>query len=219
MPDTGKPPGTGQPEDDQLAEFKALFAEQRERQSRLRHVQQFLKSPMFLDLREEPIEVSDPPEAIEERKRELDYRIRVLESLVALMSEERAALDRAVSIGMKAATATPDAEGARTAAPDAAAAPAEGTGAKAATGKTAAGKTAAGKTGAGKKTGGAKADTGKTAAAKTPAKKTAAKTPGTGTETGAKTGASAGKGAKKPSARKPAAASRTTGRGKGGGAG
>lgn len=80
-----------------LAEFKELFAEQRERQSLLRHVQQFLKSPMFLDLRDGPLSVSDPPEAIEERKRELDYRIKVLQSLLTLMTEERAALDRAVS--------------------------------------------------------------------------------------------------------------------------
>lgn len=83
--------------EDPLAEFKELFVEQREQQSRLRHVQQFLKSPMFFDLGEEPLEVTDSPEAIEERKRELDYRIKVLQSLMTLMTEERAALDRAVS--------------------------------------------------------------------------------------------------------------------------
>lgn len=80
-----------------LSEFKEMLAEQRERQTRLRHVQQFLKSPMFFDLGEEPLEVSDAPEDIEERKVELDYRIKVLMSLVMLMTEEREALDRTVS--------------------------------------------------------------------------------------------------------------------------
>lgn len=98
MAEAGKTPTDKDDEADSLAEFKALLAEQRERQTRLRHVQQFLKSPMFLDLRDEPLEVSDPPEAIEERKRELDYRIKVLESLIELMLEERNALDRAVSV-------------------------------------------------------------------------------------------------------------------------
>lgn len=74
--------------------FKEMMAEQRERQGRMRHVQQFLASPLFFDLRDQPITVSDPPEAIEERKRDIDYRIRVLESLVTLLVEERGALDK-----------------------------------------------------------------------------------------------------------------------------
>lgn len=94
-----KAKGDGEAGSDSLAEFKEMLAEQRERQTRLRHVQQFLKSPMFFDLGEEPLEVSDPPEAIEERKHELDYRIKVLTSLVELMLEERQALDRTVSSG------------------------------------------------------------------------------------------------------------------------
>jgi len=74
--------------------FKEMMAEQRERQGRMRHVQQFLASPLFFDLRDQPIIVSDPPEAIEQRKRDIDYRIRVLESLVTLLVEERGALDK-----------------------------------------------------------------------------------------------------------------------------
>ena len=79
---------------DALAEFKDMLAEQRERQSRLRHVQQFLTSPLFADLSDRPITVSDSREDIDERKRDLDYRIRVLESLVAVMIEERDFLDK-----------------------------------------------------------------------------------------------------------------------------
>lgn len=84
--------------DESLSEFKEMLAEQRERQGRLRHVQQFLKSPLFHDLGQEPLKVTDSPSAIEERKRELDYRIKVLMSLVELMTEEREALDRTVSV-------------------------------------------------------------------------------------------------------------------------
>lgn len=82
---------------DPFDEFKEILAEQTERQGRLRHVQQFLSSPQFVELRDQPFEVSDPPEVIEERKRDLDYRIRVLESLLSLMTEERDSLDKAVS--------------------------------------------------------------------------------------------------------------------------
>lgn len=84
-------------EGDGLAAFKEMLQEQRERQGRLRHVQQFLTSPLFFDLRDQPVTVSDPPEAIEERKRDLDYRIKVLESLVSLLIEERDFLDRTQS--------------------------------------------------------------------------------------------------------------------------
>lgn len=101
MSDRSDDPGA---EIDPFVEFKEILAEQTERQGRLRHVQQFLSSPQFVDLRDQTFEVSDPPEAIEERKRDLDYRIRVLESLLVVIREERASLDKAVS----AAAQSPD---------------------------------------------------------------------------------------------------------------
>lgn len=79
---------------DELHEFKDMLSEQRERQGRLRHVQQFLTSPLFIEMRDRPVPVSEDREAIEERKRDLDYRIRVLESLVSILIEERDFLDR-----------------------------------------------------------------------------------------------------------------------------
>lgn len=81
----------GNPARDALGD---AMREQKQRQERLRHVQAFLTSPLFLDMRDEPVLVSDPPEAIEERKRDLDYRIAVLTSLVDLLREERGQLDR-----------------------------------------------------------------------------------------------------------------------------
>lgn len=71
--------------------------DQKLRQERLRHVQEFLTSPMFIDMREQPVIVSDSPAALAERKRDLDYRIEVLESVLALLIEERDMLDRVVS--------------------------------------------------------------------------------------------------------------------------
>lgn len=71
--------------------------DQKLRQQRLRHVQEFLTSPMFIDMREQPVIVSDSPAALAERKRDLDYRIEVLESVLALLIEERDMLDRVVS--------------------------------------------------------------------------------------------------------------------------
>lgn len=82
---------------DQLAEYKDMLSEQRERQGRLRHVQQFLTSPLFLDLSDKPVIVSEDRDAIDERKSDLDYRIRVLESLCSILIEERDFLDRVQS--------------------------------------------------------------------------------------------------------------------------
>ncbi|GGH57388.1 hypothetical protein GVY41_13495 [Frigidibacter albus] len=67
------------------------------RQDRLRHVQEFLTSPMFIDMREQQVTVSDSPAELAERRRDLDYRIEVLESVLALLIEERDMLDRVVS--------------------------------------------------------------------------------------------------------------------------
>ena len=98
MTETAKQ-GSPAPEsgEDGLEAFKEMLGEQRERQGKLRHVQQFLTSPLFFDLRDKPIDVSDPPEVIEEHKRDLDYRIRVLESLTSMLTEERALLERTQS--------------------------------------------------------------------------------------------------------------------------
>ncbi len=71
--------------------------DQKLRQDRLRHVQEFLTSPMFIDMRQQQVTVSDSPAELAERKRDLDYRIEVLESVLALLIEERDMLDRVVS--------------------------------------------------------------------------------------------------------------------------
>lgn len=86
-----------------------ILKEEHERQERLRHVQEFLSSPSFLDLRDMAVEVADDPEAIEERKRDLDYRITVLRSVQTLLEEERRLLDRVQSVaGTTAAENTLD---------------------------------------------------------------------------------------------------------------
>lgn len=92
---------------DELHEFKDMLSEQRERQGRLRHVQQFLTSPLFIEMRDQPMTVSEDRHAIEERKRDLDYRIKVLESLVSILIEERDFLDRAVSVEEAEASSAP----------------------------------------------------------------------------------------------------------------
>ncbi|MDP3340270.1 hypothetical protein [Frigidibacter sp.] len=71
--------------------------DQKLRQERLRHVQEFLTSPVFIDMRQQSITVSDSPAELAERKRDLDYRIEVLEAVLALLIEERDMLDRVVS--------------------------------------------------------------------------------------------------------------------------
>ena len=99
---------------DQLSEYKDMLAEQRARQGQLRHVQQFLTSPLFLDLSDQPVPVSEDREAIEERKRDLDYRIKVLESLCAIMIQERDFLDRAQAPSETAEAESEDAKAEQT---------------------------------------------------------------------------------------------------------
>lgn len=83
------------PADPATRALREALRDRQQRQERLGHVQEFLTSPAFLDLRAGGFAVSDPPEALEERRRDLDYRIAVLEAMLALLTEERALLDRA----------------------------------------------------------------------------------------------------------------------------
>lgn len=73
--------------------------DQQHRMERLRRAQGFVSGPLFPELRDAPLAVSDDPAALAERARELDYRIALLESVLALLREERALVDRAVPAG------------------------------------------------------------------------------------------------------------------------
>jgi hypothetical protein len=84
--------------EDLIAQFKAVIQEQRKKQDNLRYVHQFLTSSQFIDLRDADLVVSDQPEAIAERKADLDYRIKVLGALLTMLQEERTALDRTKSV-------------------------------------------------------------------------------------------------------------------------
>jgi hypothetical protein len=62
-------------------------------EKRLRSVKAFLDGPLFKDLSEQPVVVAESSDAIEERKRDLDHRIHVAKSLIALLEQDKAALD------------------------------------------------------------------------------------------------------------------------------
>jgi hypothetical protein len=96
--------------DDLIAQFKAVIQEQRKKQENLRYVHQFLTSSQFIDLRDADLVVSDDPEAIEGRKADLDYRIKVLGALLTMLQEERAALDRTKSVRTEPEDAAPEDE-------------------------------------------------------------------------------------------------------------
>lgn len=72
--------------------------DQQLRQERLRHVQEFLSSPVFLDLGQAPLVVLDDAPALAEHRRDLSYRIAVLQSVLAILTEERDLLDSAVPV-------------------------------------------------------------------------------------------------------------------------
>jgi hypothetical protein len=77
--------------------LERVLRDQAQRQERLRHAQVFLASPLFVDLSAAPLTVGDDPEALREHHRDLSYRIGVLESVLALMTEERAILERVIA--------------------------------------------------------------------------------------------------------------------------
>ncbi|QFS84160.1 hypothetical protein FIU97_15510 [Roseivivax sp. THAF40] len=79
-------------------DLQDLLRDQQERQTRMRHVQEFLTTPAFLDLADMSLEVSDDPETLQERRRDLDYRIKVMRAILKLMEDERSALDRVESV-------------------------------------------------------------------------------------------------------------------------
>ncbi|MEO1554830.1 MAG: hypothetical protein AAFS01_00245 [Pseudomonadota bacterium] len=74
--------------------LRDLLHDQQERQQRLRHVQEFMTTPVFLDLAELSADVSDDAEALAERRRDLDYRIDILSSVLELLREEKRAIGR-----------------------------------------------------------------------------------------------------------------------------
>ena len=80
--------------------------DQMQRQERLRDAQAFLTSPLFFDLGAAPVTVSDDPATLAEHHRDLVYRIGVLESVLALMVEERAILERVMAGAEPAEAAT-----------------------------------------------------------------------------------------------------------------
>jgi len=94
--------------DDLIAQFKAVIQEQRKKQENLRYVHQFLTSSQFIDLRDADLVVSDEPEAIGDRKTDLDYRIKVLGALLTMLKEERDALDRTKSVNAEPEDPAPE---------------------------------------------------------------------------------------------------------------
>jgi hypothetical protein len=76
--------------------------DQKKRQERLRHVQEFLTSPNFIDMKDQPLLTGSDSHELQERRRDLQYRITVVESVVGLLIEEMDVLDRVIADQAKA---------------------------------------------------------------------------------------------------------------------
>ncbi|QFT64325.1 hypothetical protein SAMN05421853_102433 [Roseivivax halotolerans] len=83
---------------DVTAEFSDVLRAQKEKQERLRHVQEFVTTPTFLDFAQMSVEVSDDPEQLEARRRDITYRIEILRSVLGLLEDELEAMDRVSSV-------------------------------------------------------------------------------------------------------------------------
>ena len=71
--------------------------DQKKRQERLRHVQEFLTSPVFIDMKDQPLVTSSSPQELLDRRKDLKYRINVMESLLGMLIEELDVLDRVIN--------------------------------------------------------------------------------------------------------------------------
>ena len=92
----GRDEDAGRRGEDVLAAFvDGALLDQKLRMDRLRRAQSFVSGPLFPELRDAPLVVSDSPEALAERAREIDYRIGLVEAVLELLREERGLLDRA----------------------------------------------------------------------------------------------------------------------------
>lgn len=84
--------------------------DQKVRQDRMRHVQEFLTSPAFLDMKDSPLLSSSSVEELQDRRADLKYRMGILESVLAVLIEEMDALDRFLADQAKAAAGDAPAE-------------------------------------------------------------------------------------------------------------
>ncbi len=87
---------TAQSPDPKISEeLSDLLKEQKQRQTRLRHLQEFLTSPTFLDLSDLPVEVLDEDDALKERLEDIEYRILVVQSILTTLEGEAKLLTKA----------------------------------------------------------------------------------------------------------------------------
>jgi hypothetical protein len=81
--------------------------DQKKRQERLRHVQEFLTSPVFIDMKDQPLLTSSAPQELLERRNDLKYRINVMESMLGMLIEELDMLERVIGDQAKSAAPSP----------------------------------------------------------------------------------------------------------------
>ena len=98
--ETAQTPGPGAAQELPTQVSRAVsdaMRDQKKRQERLRHVQEFLTSPNFIDMKDQPLLTASDATELSERRRDLKYRINVMESVVGLLIEELDLLDRVIA--------------------------------------------------------------------------------------------------------------------------
>ncbi len=65
-----------------------------DRKRQLQYVREFFNTPLLMDLRSAPITTGSDPAEVEQRKKDLAYRIEVLDALRTLMADELAEIER-----------------------------------------------------------------------------------------------------------------------------
>lgn len=94
-PESGHAAGSELPKAVSQAVSEAM-RDQKKRQERLRHVQEFLTSPNFIDMKDQPLLTRSGLPELQDRRKDLKYRINVMESVLGLLIEEMDVLDRVI---------------------------------------------------------------------------------------------------------------------------
>jgi len=76
---------------------KDVIRQQLETRDQIRYVREFMTNPLFMDLGESAINTSSQRCEIEQRKSDLNYKVRVLEAILNVHKAELKSLDRLIT--------------------------------------------------------------------------------------------------------------------------
>lgn len=73
---------------------QGMIRQQMETRDQIRYVREFMTDPQFIDLAESGVTTSSSQTEIEQRRADLEYKVKVLEAIISIHRHELNALDK-----------------------------------------------------------------------------------------------------------------------------